>query len=269
METKLTIVTAAWNVIRSGNESAFVRCLKSVQRLPFPHEHIIIDGGSDDGTVALIERISPEGKIVSEKDEGIYDALNKGLSMASGDYFYVMGADDFIECPDALEAALLKARAGDLDMVISPVFSDTVDGRVLWPENPKKLRRILFRMCYSHQGLLMKTAVARKFGGFDLKYRIVADCKLAMKAMLGNASVAVSWRAYANFGQQGASSNSLLRKSEMIRLWGELFNLDPYAAELLENVGIMPLAKICKLLLSKSCTVRRAAFFMLKRRLMR
>ena len=267
MEKKLTIVTAVRNVIVAGQSNAFKRCLESVKALPFLCEHIIVDGASDDDTLAIVREINPLAKIISEKDDGIYDALNKGLSAANGDYFYVLGADDFIEIPENIEGALSLARGTNLDMVISPVISDTENGRVLWPEKQSKLRRILFRMCYSHQGLMMKTSIARALGGFNLKYRISADCDLALRAMLANASIGVFWRPYANFGQQGTSSRHLFRRVEMTKVLGENLQCDINEAKRLEQEGTLSWKKIIKLLVHRSSFVRKAAWFMLLRRL--
>jgi hypothetical protein len=166
-----------------------------------------------------------------------------------------------------MKGALLSARDNNLDMVISPVISDTENGRVLWPEKQSKLRRILFRMCYSHQGLIMKTSVARILKGFDLEYRISADCHLALKAMLANASIGVFWRPYANFGQQGTSSRLLFRRVEMTKLFGDIFLCDINESVRLERDGILSWKNIVRLLLHRSFFVRRAALFMLLRRL--
>ena len=267
MEKKLTIVTAVRNVIVAGQSNAFKRCLESVKALPFLCEHIIVDGASDDDTLAIVREINPLAKIISEKDDGIYDALNKGLVAANGDYFYVLGADDFIELPENIEGALSLARGTNLDIVISPVISDTENGRVLWPEKQSKLRRILFRMCYSHQGLMMKTSIARALGGFNLKYRISADCDLALRAMLANASIGVFWRPYANFGQQGTSSRHLFRRVEMTKVLGENLQCDINEAKRLEQEGTLSWKKIIKLLIHRSSFIRKAAWFMLLRRL--
>ena len=90
---KFSIITPVFN-----NEKEIEQCLKSVAAQTYTNiEHIIIDGNSNDNTVNIIMDFSikhPHLKFLSEKDNGIYDAMNKGIQMASGDYLYFMGSDD-------------------------------------------------------------------------------------------------------------------------------------------------------------------------------
>ena len=94
MSLKLTAVTATYN-----RESFLPRCIESVAGQSYPHkEHVIIDGGSTDGTVSILKTYAakyPHIKWLSEKDTGISSALNKGLAMATGDAIGVIGDDDF------------------------------------------------------------------------------------------------------------------------------------------------------------------------------
>ena len=106
---KLTCVTATFNCIKAGNRERLVRCIESVAKLKTEHEHLIYDGESTDGTAELLRELeakTPGLKVVSEPDTGIYNALNKGVRDAKGDWFYVLGADDYILHPDVLDSII-------------------------------------------------------------------------------------------------------------------------------------------------------------------
>lgn len=101
MNLKISVVTATLN-----RKDYLPRCIEAVARQSYPHkEHLIIDGGSTDGTVELLASCAekyPHIKWISEKDNGISSALNKGLAMATGDIIGVNGDDDYYE-PGAFE----------------------------------------------------------------------------------------------------------------------------------------------------------------------
>src|SRR5258708_7505317 len=123
MNFKLTAVTATLN-----RETFLPRCIESVASQSYPHkEHIIIDGGSDDGTISLLKSYAekyPHIRWRSEKDSGISSALNKGLAMATGDAIGVIGDDDFY-VPEAFSiiaseferAADVSVVAGNIDII--------------------------------------------------------------------------------------------------------------------------------------------------------
>jgi glycosyltransferase involved in cell wall biosynthesis len=93
MEVKISVITATLN-----RKELLARCIEGVARQTYPQkEHVIVDGGSADGTVEMLESLSaryPHLKWISEKDRGISDALNKGLALAAGDVIGVNGDDD-------------------------------------------------------------------------------------------------------------------------------------------------------------------------------
>jgi glycosyltransferase involved in cell wall biosynthesis len=107
MNLKISIVTATLN-----RRDYLPRCIEGVAQQSYPHkEHLIIDGGSTDGTIELLESYAkryPHIKWISEKDNGISSALNKGLALASGELIGVNGDDDFY-LPGAFEAVAREA----------------------------------------------------------------------------------------------------------------------------------------------------------------
>jgi len=93
---KISIVTAVWN-----RKHSIADCLQSVHAQTYPHiEHVIVDGASTDGTLDIIHGTPRRpGPMVSERDHGIYDAINKGIAMATGDFVGLMHADDLFDSP--------------------------------------------------------------------------------------------------------------------------------------------------------------------------
>lgn len=203
---KLTCVTAVFNAIRSGHGDHLVQCINSIAALKTEHEHLVYDGASNDGTVEVLrelEKKTPGLKVVSEPDTGIYNALNKGVRDAKGEWFYVLGCDDYLLAPENLDAIL--ANAPEADLISSPTWLD-------WGNGPGKgfwrRRRLLNGMPYCHQGVLMKTAVIRAFKGFDEIYSIAGDYDLILRLHLAHRRIVFAGSPYCVFRTGGASVHS-------------------------------------------------------------
>lgn len=123
-------------------------------------EHIIIDGGSEDGTVEILQRREADIDYwLSEADRGIYDAMNKGIDAAGGEWLYFFGADDSFSRPDILEAIIL---GNDI-----PAGTSLVLGNVLYPDGrlfrSRFDRRLYFKNSIHHQGVLYRRSVFEQF----------------------------------------------------------------------------------------------------------
>jgi len=95
---KISIITAAYNA-----EATIAGCMESILSQKYTNiEHILVDGGSTDRTVAIVKEMSPASRVVSEADYGIYDALNKGVKMATGELVGLLHADDRYAGDDVL-----------------------------------------------------------------------------------------------------------------------------------------------------------------------
>jgi len=201
-DMKLTVVTATRNAITAGCREALVRCVESVAALKTPHEHLVYDGASTDGTAELLRQleITTSGlTVVSEPDTGIYNALNKGVRDAKGEWFYVLGCDDYIAFPETMDELLAHH---DCDEIVTTVVLPRGERTIT-------LERIFWSTPYNHQGTIMKTAAVRSFGGFDESYPICADFDLMLKFHKAAKRILLSDARFAFFGDAGVSSTLL------------------------------------------------------------
>lgn len=179
---KISIVTATYN---SG--STIRDTLESVLRQDYRnYEHLIIDGQSKDNTIAIcreyIDRYEGRLVIVSEPDKGIYDAMNKGLSRATGDIVGILNSDDFYSSGDVLSKVaeeFLLDKSDKLDAIYGDVhFVDSSDlTKCVRYYTSRFFRRWTMLMGYqpAHPSFYCKRECYEKYGSFDISYRIAAD----------------------------------------------------------------------------------------------
>lgn len=173
---KISIVTVTYNC-----EACVEDTIKSVLSLNYPNvEYIVIDGQSKDNTMSIIRKYeSSITHLVSERDKGIYDAMNKGLNLASGEWIFFLNAGDNFHDSDVLSKMPFQ-KVGD-DSNICGIIGDVLlkkQGKIVeWNnkckpfyENSKRLKN----MGFSHQGVFVRTKLAREVG-FDLSFKLCAD----------------------------------------------------------------------------------------------
>lgn len=173
---KISVVTAVLN--RAGT---IREAMTSVQRQSYPDiEHIIQDGGSNDGTLVEISALSNrETHLVSERDHGIYDAINRGISRASGDIIGLLHSDDFFADDRVLE----KVAARFADPQVEGVYGDlqyvltTNSNRVVrqWTSGEYDPSRLYRGWMPPHPTLYLRRGVFDRFGLYDTSFSIAAD----------------------------------------------------------------------------------------------
>ena len=262
---KLTVVTAVRNAVAEGRRSELVRCIESVARLKTEHEHLVYDGASTDGTADLLrqlEKTTPGLKVVSEPDTGIYNALNKGVRDARGDWFYVLGCDDWI-CSAETLARLLASTPNRIQMVVAPVART---GERYQFHQINDLRWIFWRHPYCHQGVVAKTAAIRQLGGFDESYRLCADGDLCLKFHETWMPIRYSFDEFANYAADGASEKNGTETWREITcvLQRHLHMTDAETARY-RQVGYPPPRIMVPFLFHKDLAFRIGARFMLRR----
>lgn len=174
----LSIVTASYNAAATIAETIGSIAAQKGEDI----EYLVIDGGSTDGTRDIAARFpSVIDCLVSEPDAGIYDAWNKGVARARGEYVAFLGADD-IYLPDALDRYRRFVGANpDLDFVSSRIrYGPGPTARVVGrPFRWSEFRRY---MTIAHPGALHRRAWLLKLGCFDTSFRIAGDYDLMLRA---------------------------------------------------------------------------------------
>jgi glycosyltransferase involved in cell wall biosynthesis len=176
---KISIITVCFN-----SAETIGRTLHSVRDQTYKNiEHIIIDGGSTDNTLHIIESDgSHVAKIISESDAGIYDAMNKGISLASGDLVGFINSDDFYAYSGVLmDVATLFERTG-ADSCFGDLcyVSQTDSKRVIryWQAKNFIPKSFESGWCPPHPTFFVRRSIYERLGGFDLGFKIAADFEL-------------------------------------------------------------------------------------------
>jgi glycosyltransferase involved in cell wall biosynthesis len=171
------------------------RCLASVEKQSYhPIEHIVVDGGSSDGTVQLIEQHRPTDVIfrwASESDEGMYHAINKGIALARGEVMAYLNSDD-LYFPWSVDAAV-RGLAPRIDLVYGDlgVLQTARDGRAatfyvqFYPDFD--LRYYSFVGSIAQPTVFWRRTLTERIGGFDASYRLIGDCDYWLRAALAGA----------------------------------------------------------------------------------
>ncbi|WP_160714815.1 glycosyltransferase family 2 protein [Chitinophaga solisilvae] len=177
MNRTISIIIATYNVGEDLRE-----CLASVEVQSYKDiEVVVVDGGSQDDTVAVLKEYALRLKLqyVSEPDKGIYDALNKGVRMATGGWLHFLGADDRL-LPGFSELAARLQRPDTVYYGITEEFHK--DGRTTKTGllTGKFSAYRMAKGCINHQAILYPAAVFQKYQ-YDLKYRVYADYALNIR----------------------------------------------------------------------------------------
>ena len=175
----LSVITIVYN-----NARDIERTMLSVLTQTYPHiEYIIIDGKSTDGTLTIINRYKDQvAKIISEKDQGIYDAMNKGLVAATGDYVIFMNSGDEFYDRDTVQKVFESAP--DADIYYGETEMIDAEGNSLGQrrhEAPAAFtwRDFKYGMSISHQAIYVRRSIAEPY---DLQYKLSADIDWIIRA---------------------------------------------------------------------------------------
>ncbi|MDO5525397.1 MAG: glycosyltransferase family 2 protein [Prevotella sp.] len=182
---KVSVITVTWN---SG--ATLRDTLESVLRQTYPDiEHIIVDGGSTDNTMALIKEYEPRynGRLryICEPDKGIYDAMNKGIRMATGNVVGMLNSDDFYTSDDVLTTVAATLKNDSLDAVYGDIHFVNDDDlkKCVRYYSSRPFRRWWMRFGFmpAHPSFYCRREVYMKYGTFDISYKVAADFECLLR----------------------------------------------------------------------------------------
>jgi glycosyltransferase involved in cell wall biosynthesis len=180
----ISIITATYN------SSATVRdTLSSIASQQYPHiEHIIVDGVSNDHTLDIVNEFPHVAKVISEKDNGIYDAMNKGVKLATGDVIGILNSDDFYtnstilsKVAAAFSDPAVEAVYGDLQYV---KFTDVQAVTRTWKSGVFQQKHLYYGWMPPHPTFFVRRHIYEKCGLFNTILRSAADYELMLRVLL-------------------------------------------------------------------------------------
>lgn len=201
LHPKLSIITVVFN-----GASTLEKTINSVLSQTYDNiEYILVDGGSTDNTIEILKKYDDSNlSWVSEPDKGIYDAMNKGIERASGDWLYFLGADDQFYNNNVLKAVFGETDIMNYDFIYgnvkSEAFKNVYDGEFDFEK--------LLKKNISHQAIFCHKNIFLTIGKYNLKYKTHADWDFNLRCFENN-EMRIKYvnEIIAEFGKGGVSSN--------------------------------------------------------------
>jgi len=226
----VTVITASFN-----SKATILACLNSLSRQEGADiEHVLVDGASSDETLDVVRHAGrPVDRLISEPDHGIYDALNKGITVSTGDVVGFLHSDDRFAADDVLNEVVsvfeetgCDAVYGDLEYV-----ARNDNGEVIryWRGKPYHPTLLRWGWMPAHPTLFMRRSVYERLGGFDLSYGIAGDYEAILRYFRSGLRAVYLPKVLVSMRMGGASNGSL---KGIIRKMGE-----DYAAIRKHEVG--------------------------------
>ena len=204
----ISIIVAVYNGVETLQQ-----CISSVENQTYPNrELIVIDGGSKDGTIEFLSANQKNLTYwISEPDRGIYDAWNKGLKHATGEWILFLGADDYLYNERVLEelSPFLQTLPSTTRIAYGQVLIVNKAGEALyligqsWQAIKKKFRQV---MCIPHTGAMHHRSLFEQYCNFDDSYRIAGDYEFLLRDLMHADAVFIEGRIIAAMRVGGVGS---------------------------------------------------------------
>lgn len=219
---RISILTATYNSAKTLRDT-----IESVLRQTYlNYECIIIDGASKDGTLDLVReyetKFNGRLKLISEPDQGIYDAMNKGIQMATGDVIGILNSDDFYTSDDALQVIVDAFANNDIDATYGDIHfvnDDDLSKCVRYYSSAIFRRSFMrFGLMPAHPSFYCKKAVYEKYGSFDTSYKVAADFENLLRIIyVGNIRTKYIPKDFVTMRTGGASTAGLSSRTQIMK----------------------------------------------------
>lgn len=229
---KISIITATYNSAATVRDT-----LQSVAGQQYKNiEHIIVDGLSKDNTLEIVKEFPHVAKLLSEKDKGIYDAMNKGVQLATGDVVGILNSDDFYNSPEIITKVANAFADEQVDTVYGDLQYVKADdtGKVIrtWKAGPVKKKSFYYGWMPPHPTFFVRREMYEKAGSFNTSLKSAADYELMLRMLVKHGAstyyipeVLVKMRAG---GMSNASLSNRLRANKEDKAAWKLNQLTPY-----------------------------------------
>lgn len=186
-EPLVTVVTVVRNAVSGGRAETLAQCLESVHTQLYPHiEHLVLDGASTDGTLNILSKYQKLGWIMaySEPDNGMYEAMNKGIRLARGKYIVFLNTDDYFHNRYAVSDSVFALENSGADFSYASnrlLMENGVCRTIRRPE----IGSFVAQMPFCHQTMFTKKKALIEVGLFNESYKSSADYDLILRLILG------------------------------------------------------------------------------------
>jgi len=246
---KISIITACYNSAATIRDT-----LESIAAQDYPDiEHIIIDGASTDDTLSIVSRFPHVRKVISGKDKGIYDAMNKGIHEATGDVIGILNSDDVYKDSNAITKVMASFERENADAVYADLqyvkYDDLSKVTRTWHSGNYSKRKFYFGWMPPHPTFFVRKHVYEKLGNFNCNLRSAADYEFMLRVLFKhNLRVAYIPHVLVKMRTGGASnatlSNRLRANREDREAW-RLNDIKPYFF----TIPFKPLRKVFQFIL--------------------
>lgn len=177
---KISVITINYN----NAEGLYKTVASVVGQVGLEFEYLVVDGGSTDNSLSRIAEFRDKiSVLVSEKDKGIYDAQNKGMALASGEYLLFLNSGDFLCTPDVLKTAVDMKL--DKDIVYGNMIINWGPNKTLGLMPDSITKEHLFSDTLWHPVSFIRRELFERYGHYDLSYSMVADYEFFVRTIIG------------------------------------------------------------------------------------
>lgn len=203
---KISIVTPVFNSV-----TTIEKTILSVisQKRNFPLEYIVIDGGSTDGTIQIINKYADQINLfISEPDRGPYDAMNKGINHSTGDVIGIINSDDWYHDNAIATVEQEFCQNHDISVLYSPI-TNYYKGEYVATFVPGDLDKLLFRFTLNHPSCFITKSAYNLVGLYNLEYPIAADYDLILRLFVSGVNFHYVSTPLASYSLSGMSSSAI------------------------------------------------------------